>query len=214
MIHLSGITCEGGAVKKGFRIIGIDPGTATTGYGVIDLLSQNKIHYIGSGTIQTSKDLMMSVRLKTIREDIISLIELYSPDALAIESIFFFKNAKTLVPVAQARGVIIEAAASMNFEPAEYTPMQVKMSVTGYGKSEKSEIQSIVAKLLNHASIIKPDDACDAVAIAICHARNRVSMNPQGEFSVAPPPPPKTAIKAKKSAAAVFVPPSISTVPV
>lgn len=165
-------------MKHGFRILGIDPGTATTGYGVIDLASQNSYHYIGSGIIQTSKHLVMSARLKIIREDIISLIELYSPDAIAIESIFFFKNAKTLVPVAQARGVIIEAAASCSIEPSEYTPMQVKMSVTGYGKSEKSEVQMIVAKLLNHPQIIKPDDACDAVAIAICHARNRISFAP------------------------------------
>lgn len=162
-------------MKKGFRILGIDPGTATTGYGVIDLVAQNSYHYVGSGIVQTSKDLAMHCRLKMIREDIISLMELYTPDAVAIESIFFFKNAKTLVPVAQARGVILEAAASCSLSVAEYTPMQVKMSVTGYGKSEKKEIQVIVAKLLNHPQIIKPDDACDAVATAICHARNRIA---------------------------------------
>lgn len=162
-------------MKKEFRIMGIDPGTATTGYGIIDLVSQNTYGYIGSGIIQTSKLLPMSERLKIIREDILSLIQLYSPDALAIESIFFFKNAKTIVPVAQARGVVLEAAASCSIEVAEYTPMQVKMSVSGYGKAEKSEIQFMVARLLNHAQIIKPDDACDAVAIAICHARNRIA---------------------------------------
>lgn len=110
-----------------------------------------------------------------IREDVLSLVELFSPDAVAIESIFFFKNAKTLVPVAQARGVIIEAVASRGLAVSEYTPMQVKMSVSGYGKAEKSEIQFVVARLLNHSQIIKPDDACDAVAIAICHARNRIA---------------------------------------
>lgn len=157
-----------------FRILGIDPGTATTGYGIIDLLNRNTYKYIGSGIIQTSKLLHQSERLKIIREDILSLIQLYSPQAVAIESIFFFKNAKTLVPVAQARGVVLEAAASCALEVAEYTPMQVKMSVTGYGKAEKSEIQFIVARMLNHAQIIKPDDACDAVAIAITHARHRI----------------------------------------
>lgn len=161
--------------KTGHRILGIDPGTATTGYGIIDLVGQNGYQYIASGIIQTSKLLAMASRLKMIREDVVSLIELYSPDTVAIESIFFFKNAKTLVPVAQARGVVLEAAASAALPVAEYTPMQVKMSVTGYGKAEKKEIQNIVAKLLNHPQIIKPDDACDAVAIAICHARNRVT---------------------------------------
>lgn len=161
-------------MNKNLRILGIDPGTATTGYGIVDLHAQNSYCYIASGTIQTSKLLNMSERLKIIREDIISLIELYAPNVISIESIFFFKNAKTLVPVAQARGVILEAAASRGIIVAEYTPMQVKMSVTGYGKSEKKEVQFIVAKLLNHEQIIKPDDACDAVAVAICHARNRI----------------------------------------
>ena len=162
-------------MKSKFRILGIDPGTATTGYGIIDLVAQNTYDYIGSGIIQTSKLLPMSARLKIIREDLISLIELYSPDVVSIESIFFFKNAKTPVPVAQARGVIIEAAASRGLDVAEYTPMQVKMSVSGYGKSDKKDIQFFVARLLNHAQVIKPDDACDAVAIAICHARMRIS---------------------------------------
>ena len=116
----------------------------------------------------------MPARLKIIREDILSLVELYSPDAVAIESIFFFKNAKTLVPVAQARGVILEAVESRGVPATEYTPMQVKMSVSGYGKAEKKEIQYMVARLLNHTQIIKPDDASDAVAIAICHARHRI----------------------------------------
>lgn len=163
-------------MSEPFRILGIDPGTATTGYGIVDLIDRNTYKYIGSGIIQTSKLLHPSERLRIIREDVLSLIQLYSPQALSIESIFFFKNAKTLVPVAQARGVVLEAAASCALEVAEYTPMQVKMSVTGYGKAEKSEIQFIIAKMLNHAQIIKPDDACDAVAIAICHARNRLEQ--------------------------------------
>ena len=163
-------------MSEPFRILGIDPGTATTGYGIIDLHDRNTYKYIGSGIIQTCKLLHQSERLKIIREDILSLIQLYSPQAVAIESIFFFKNAKTLVPVAQARGVVLEAAASSSLEVAEYTPMQVKMSVTGYGKAEKSEVQFIVARMLNHGQIIKPDDACDAVAIAIGHARNRIEQ--------------------------------------
>lgn len=163
-------------MSSGLRILGIDPGTATTGYGIIELCDRNTYRYLGSGTIQTSKLLSMPERLRIIREDILSIIDEYSPANVAIESIFFFKNAKTLVPVAQAQGVAIEAAASRGLDLAEYTPMQVKMSVAGYGKAEKKEIQFMVARLLNHSSIIKPDDAADAVAIAICHARNRFAL--------------------------------------
>src|SRR6516162_10130575 len=106
-------------MKKDFCILGIDPGTATTGYGVIDLVCQNTYKYRGSGIISTDKKLAMSERLKIIRQDLISIITTYNPDAVAIESIFFFKNAKTLVPVAQARGVIIEAAASCGITASE-----------------------------------------------------------------------------------------------
>ena len=161
-------------MKKYFRILGIDPGLATTGYGIIDLVGQNSYGYIGSGTIQTGKLLPMPERLKIIRQDVISLCDSYKPDIISVESVFFFKNAKTLVPVAQARGVILEAAASRSIAVVEYTPMQVKMSVSGYGRAEKSEIQFVIARLLNQAQIIKPDDACDAVAVAICHARYRL----------------------------------------
>lgn len=153
------------------RILGIDPGTATTGYGILDLAGNSQYSYVGSGTVQTCKTLAHAQRLKIIREDILWLIKEYSPSVLAIESIFFFKNAKTLVPVAQARGVILEAAASYTIPVVEYTPMQVKMNVAGYGKADKREMQFIVARILNHETIIKPDDASDAVAVAICHAR-------------------------------------------
>ncbi|MBY0356971.1 MAG: crossover junction endodeoxyribonuclease RuvC [Candidatus Obscuribacterales bacterium] len=166
-------------MNQDLRILGIDPGTATTGYGIIDLQGQDCYSYVASGTVKTSKDLCQSQRLQIIRADILWLIKEYNPDVLAIESIFFFKNAKTLVPVAQARGVIIEAAGSQQIPVVEYTPMQVKMTVAGYGKAEKSEVQFIVARLMNHKEIIKPDDASDAVAIAICHARCRHAMTGQ-----------------------------------
>ncbi len=153
------------------RILGIDPGTATTGYGVIDLVAQNSYECVASGIIKTTNEFSQSQRLKMIRSDMVELLQEYSPDILAIESIFFFKNAKTLVPVAQARGVILEAAASAGVATVEYTPMQVKMTISGYGRADKKEMQAMVAKLLDSATIIKPDDASDAVAIAICHAR-------------------------------------------
>jgi crossover junction endodeoxyribonuclease RuvC len=110
-------------------------------------------------------------RLAMIRRDMITLLDEFKPDVVAVEAIFFFKNAKTLVPVSQARGVILESAASGGYEIAEYTPMQVKMCVAGFGRAEKSVVQSAVARLLNLSQIIKPDDANDAIAIAVCHAR-------------------------------------------
>lgn len=110
-----------------------------------------------------------------IRRDMITLLEEYTPDVVAVEAIFFFKNAKTLVPVSQARGVILESAASGGYEVVEYTPMQVKLCLTGFGRAEKSFVQTAVAKLLNLSQIIKPDDANDAIAIAVCHARMDVS---------------------------------------
>lgn len=101
----------------------------------------------------------------------LELISLYNPDVVSVEAIFFFKNAKTLVPVAQARGVILEAAASRKLPTFEYTPMQVKLHLTGYGRAEKLSVQTMIAELLNLPEIIKPDDASDALAIAVCHAR-------------------------------------------
>lgn len=158
------------------RILGIDPGTATTGYGVIDLTGQDSYDYIASGIIKTTADYTQSERLKMIRADMVEILQMYSPDIVAVESIFFFKNAKTLVPVAQARGVILEAAASSGINIVEYTPMQVKMTIAGYGRADKKEMQAMVAKLLDSAKVIKPDDASDAVAIAICHARAHAVM--------------------------------------
>lgn len=158
------------------RILGIDPGTATTGYGVIDLTGADSFGYIASGIIKTTADYTQSERLKMIRADMVEILQTYSPDIVAVESIFFFKNAKTLVPVAQARGVILEAAASSGINIVEYTPMQVKMNIAGYGRADKKEMQAMVAKLLDSAQVIKPDDASDAVAIAICHARARTVM--------------------------------------
>ena len=153
------------------RIFGVDPGTATTGYGILDTDGRDGYIYVGSGIIQTKNDRPMAERLQIVRQDIVSLFQQYTPDIVVIEQLFFFKNATTAIPVAQARGVILEAAANCNLPVAEYTPMQVKMHLTGYGKADKKLVQFTVAKLLGHAEVIKPDDAADAVAIAVCHAR-------------------------------------------
>ncbi len=153
------------------RIFGVDPGTATTGYGVLDVIGSHQFHYIASGIIQTKKDRTMAERLGIIRADILCLLEEYKPEILVIEQLFFFRNVSTAIPVAQARGVILEAANSHCLPIFEYTPMQVKLNITGFGKADKKMVQFSVAKLLGHESIIRPDDAADAVALAICHAR-------------------------------------------
>ena len=155
----------------GRRILGIDPGTATVGFGVVDWLCGDSYRYISSGVISTPKTMAAANRLKMIREDLLDLVAEYRPDEVAVEAIFFFKNAKTLVPVAQARGVILEALAASDLVAAEYTPMQVKLQLTGYGKAEKPEVQWAVAKLLGLSEIVKPDDASDALAIAVTHGR-------------------------------------------
>jgi crossover junction endodeoxyribonuclease RuvC len=153
------------------RIFGVDPGTATTGYGVLDTTGPNSFRYIGSGIIQTKNDRPMAERLQIVRADMLSLFQQFRPEVIAIEQLFFFRNATTVIPVAQARGVIMEAAATCGIPVAEYTPMQVKMHLTGYGKADKKLVQLTMAKLLGHDQIIKPDDAADAVALAVCHAR-------------------------------------------
>jgi crossover junction endodeoxyribonuclease RuvC len=157
--------------RRGRRILGIDPGTATVGFGVVDWVAGDKFRYISSGVISTPKAMAPANRLKMIREDLIDLVREYEPDEVAVEAIFFFKNAKTLVPVAQARGVILEALAANGLVAGEYTPMQVKLQLTGYGKAEKPEVQWAVAKLLGLSEIVKPDDASDALAIAVTHGR-------------------------------------------
>ncbi|MBX3075066.1 crossover junction endodeoxyribonuclease RuvC [Candidatus Obscuribacterales bacterium] len=157
------------------RILGIDPGTAAVGFGVVDKREGDSYRYITSGVISTPKTMSNPQRLAMIRADMITLLDEYKPDVVAVEAIFFFKNAKTLVPVSQARGVILESAATGGYDIAEYTPMQVKLCLTGHGRADKSFVQTAVAKLLNLSQIIKPDDANDAIAIAVCHARMDVS---------------------------------------
>ena len=163
------------------RILGIDPGTATVGYGLLDSSGRGgreSLRYIASGIVTTPKEFGPGRRLGIIRSDIISLITEFKPDEVAIESLFFFKNAKTVIPVAQARGVILEAVESMGLESFGYTPMQVKMHLTGFGRADKNMVQMTVQQLLDLPAIIKPDDAADAVAIAVCHARMVIYQAP------------------------------------
>ncbi|WP_366922602.1 crossover junction endodeoxyribonuclease RuvC [Metallumcola ferriviriculae] len=152
-------------------IMGIDPGTAITGYGIITY-SGNKFKVIDYGCIRTSSKLFLDKRLCQIYNDIKGILDQYPPDAYAVEQLFFNKNTRTALAVGQARGVLVLAAADRGIPVFEYTPLQVKQSVAGYGRAEKSQIQQMVKTFLNLRTIPKPDDVADALAIAICHAHS------------------------------------------
>lgn len=150
-------------------ILGIDPGTAILGYGCIKA-DKNKNKLLGYGCLKTPKNLDDAARLKIIYRELIKLIKKFRPDCLAAEEIFFFKNSKTVISVSQARGVAILAAANLGIPVCEFTPLQVKQAVTGYGRAEKQQVQKMVKLLLELSEIPRPDDAADALAIAICAA--------------------------------------------
>lgn len=150
------------------RILGIDPGTAITGYGVVDLIG-NKYKLIEYGIVRSSPEKETPQRLQDIFLGINTIIDKYSPQQVAVEELFFNKNTKTALTVGQARGVILLAAQLKNITIFEYTPLQVKQSVVGYGRAEKKQVQFMVKAILNLKEIPKPDDAADAMAIAICH---------------------------------------------
>lgn len=150
-------------------ILGIDPGTATTGYGVIEK-KKKSVKFIACGCIKTSSKLSDEKRLSIIHKDLKKLIKKYKPNQIAVEKLYFGDNAKTAMVVGQARGVILLGAAQAKLPVSEYTPLQVKIAITGYGRAEKKQIQRMVKVLLNLKKIPRPDDAADAVAVAICHA--------------------------------------------
>lgn len=154
------------------RILGIDPGTATTGWGVVEE-KNGKLAAVGYGAIETSKNRLPSERLLEISEDLEKLFKKYQPDAVAVEKLFFFKNQKTIIEVAQARGAILLTLERMGVTIAEYTPLQVKQALTGYGRADKNQMQEMTKAVLGLASVPKPDDAADALAIAVCHAHSQ-----------------------------------------
>lgn len=153
-------------------VLGIDPGTATTGYG---LIIENKIglEVVEYGVISTPPDFPMEKRLQIIYNKLLELLDLHHPESCAVEKLFFQRNVTTAISVGQARGVILLALAERNVRCAEYTPLQVKQAVTGYGAANKKQVQIMVQALLTLSEIPKPDDAADALAIAICHAHSR-----------------------------------------
>ena len=152
-------------------VFGIDPGIAIVGYGVIEYIG-NKFNVIDYGAVQTSNECSFPIRLKTVYDEISALLEKYKPDALAIEELFFNKNSKTAIIIGQARGALVLAAVNKGIEIYEYTPLQVKQGVVGYGRADKRQIQEMVKILLNLEKIPKPDDVADALAVAICHAHS------------------------------------------
>ncbi len=168
--------------------MGIDPGTATTGYGVIEApflklsspLSSHKIKKntkrgrdffcLGYGLIKTDSSLATAKRLLKLNKELNKLINEYKPEALAVENVYFFKNLKTALPVSQAKGVILLTAAKKGIPVFEFTPLQVKLAVTGYGRAEKKQVQKMIKILLHLDKLPSPDDAADALGIAICRA--------------------------------------------
>ncbi len=150
-------------------VIGIDPGIAITGYGFIRDNGQGIIQHCASGIIRTSAGENAEKRLLSLYNEIKQLLLLHQPESAGVEKLFFQHNVKTAMAVGEARGIILLALAELNIPLMEYTPNEVKQSITGYGAAEKKQIQMMVKALLNLPKIPKPDDAADALAIAICH---------------------------------------------
>lgn len=152
-------------------ILGVDPGTATTGYGFLKY-SGNKFTSICCGVIRTQSTLDMPTRLWQIQQQLRELIVTHNPGHMAVEELYFSKNTRTALSVGQARGVILLTGIKSNLIIGEYTPLQVKQAVAGYGRAEKIQVQKMVTTILGLDCIPKPDDAADAYAIAICHAHS------------------------------------------
>lgn len=153
------------------KILGIDPGLAIVGYCIVQ--SENgENNLITSGSIQTDKGKSDSARLLEIAVDIQTIIETYKPDVASVEKLFYFKNQKTVIPVAEARGVILSVLEKNNVPMFEYTPMEVKQIITGYGRATKDEVAKMVELCINYEKLPKLDDTLDSIAIALCYTRN------------------------------------------
>ena len=157
------------------RILGIDPGIATVGFGVIDA-ERGRQQYVSCGVISTPAHTSLSSRLDQIYSDLEELFSAFKPDAISVEELFFNTNITTGIAVAHGRGVILLAAYRNGIPVYEYTPLQVKQSVVGYGRAEKRQVIDMVQRILHLPAPAKPDDASDALAMAICHARSATSL--------------------------------------
>lgn len=156
-------------------ILGIDPGIATVGFGVIRA-EGSRHELVRCGVISTPAGQRLSVRLQQIYDDMLDLIKMFNPDAISVEELFFNTNIKTGISVAHGRGVVLLAGQQSGVPMFEYTPLQVKQAITGYGRADKKQMMEMVRRLLNMNEVAKPDDASDALALAICHARFSVSL--------------------------------------
>ncbi len=152
-------------------ILGIDPGTATTGYGVIES-DKGKLKVIDYGCILTKQGIDLADRIYLIAGELEKIIKKFRPKIMAVEEIFYFKNAKTVISVSQARGAVLLTGKKNRLTIFEFTPLQVKQAVVGYGRADKKQVQAMVKAILNLKEIPQPDDAADALAIAICAASN------------------------------------------
>ncbi len=151
------------------RILGIDPGLAIVGYSILDV-EKDRYELVSSGSIRTDKNLSDSARLLEITTDMETIIKTFLPEAASVEKLYFFKNQKTIIPVAQARGIILMLLEKYNIAVNEYTPMVVKQTMTGYGRATKDEVAQAVARMVD-GKLPKLDDTIDSIALAITHAR-------------------------------------------
>ena len=157
------------------RVIGIDPGYAIVGYGILEY-SGSDFRLLEYGAVTTPPDMPFPQRLSTIYSDLNFILEEFSPQSMSIEKLFFTSNQKTVIDVAQARGIILLSASLKNIPVYEYTPLQVKQAVVGYGKAKKNQVMDMTRRILHMKNIPKPDDAADALAIAICHCHTAYSI--------------------------------------
>lgn len=158
-------------------VIGIDPGTATTGYGLVRENQDDSLQAVDHGVILTPADMPMAQRLALLYGKLNEILVLHHPDSSAVEKLFFQRNVKTAITVGQGRGVVLLALAQADVPVAEYTPLEVKQAVAGYGGADKRQVQEMVRVLLDLEEIPKPDDAADALAVAICHLHSAKMLN-------------------------------------
>ena len=162
------------------KILGLDPGIATIGFGLVEA-SRGKFSLIKCGVITTPAHTSLASRLAQIYDDLTELLEAFRPDAVSVEELFFNTNITTGIAVAHGRGVLLLACQKAGVKIFEYTPLQVKQAVVGYGRAEKSQVMDMVRRLCGLKAAPKPDDAADAVALALCHARSSTSLMYKGE---------------------------------
>lgn len=149
--------------------IGIDPGTAITGYGLVEENEDGSLTVVDFGVVLTASDMSMPKRLLKLHRHLLEILRLHRPDSGAVEKLFFQRNVRTAISVGQARGVSMLALAEAGLSVAEYTPLEVKQAVSGYGGADKNQVQQMVRALLDMPELPRPDDAADALAVAICH---------------------------------------------